>query len=50
MLFLSGHWTAPAVGVLSTVISGLQTAKIFLASEGVDEPLLDIGIQDGAPV
>jgi prolycopene isomerase len=49
-LFLSGHWTAPAVGVLSTVISGLQTARMILDQEKVDEPLLDVGIKDGVPV
>jgi prolycopene isomerase len=49
-LFLSGHWTAPAVGVMSTVISGLQTARMILANERVDEPLLDVGIKDGIPV
>lgn len=49
-LFLSGHWTAPAVGVMATVISGLQTAKMILNQEGLDEPLMDVGIKDGVPV
>jgi prolycopene isomerase len=49
-LFLSGHWTGPAVGVMSTVISGLQTARMILNQEGFDEPLRDVGIMDGVPV
>ncbi len=49
-LFLSGHWTAPAVGVMSTVLSGLQTARLILDDEGVDEPLLDIGIKGGVSI
>ena len=46
-LLLSGHWTAPAVGVMSTVVSGLQSAKTVLESEGIKEPLADIGIIGG---
>jgi phytoene dehydrogenase-like protein len=46
-LLLSGHWTRPALGVMSTVISGLQAAKIILAREGINEPLSDIGIKRG---
>jgi phytoene dehydrogenase-like protein len=46
-LLLSGHWTAPAVGVMSTVVSGLQAAGMILRSEGVKEPLADIGIRKG---
>ena len=46
-LFLSGHWTQPAIGVLSTVISGLKAARMILAREGVREPLADIGIRKG---
>ncbi len=46
-LFLSGHWTAPAVGVMSTVVSGLQAAKTVLEREGIKEPLADIGIIRG---
>ena len=46
-LLLSGHWTAPAVGVMSTVVSGLQAARIILKGEGVKEPLDDIGIIGG---
>jgi len=46
-LFLSGHWTAPAVGVMSTVVSGLQAAGMILRAEGVKEPLADIGILSG---
>ena len=46
-LLLSGHWTAPAVGVMSTVVSGLQASGMILRSEGVKEPLADIGIRQG---
>jgi prolycopene isomerase len=46
-LLLSGHWTRPAIGVLSTVISGLQAAKMILQREGVSEPLADLGIRKG---
>jgi prolycopene isomerase len=46
-LLLSGHWTAPAVGVMSTVVSGLQASAMILRSEGVKEPLADIGIRKG---
>jgi len=46
-LLLSGHWTRPALGVLSVVISGLQAAKMILESEGVEEPLADLGIIKG---
>lgn len=46
-LFLSGHWTRPAIGVMSTVISGLQAAKMILAREGIKEPLIDLGIKNG---
>jgi prolycopene isomerase len=49
-LLLSGHWTAPAVGVMSTVISGLQSARIVLESEGIKEPLADIGIIGGVKI
>ena len=45
-LFLSGHWTGPAVGVASTVISGLKTASMILKEEGVKEPLSDVGVID----
>jgi prolycopene isomerase len=46
-LFLSGHWTRPALGIIATVISGLQSARIILKKEGVSEPLSDIGIRGG---
>jgi prolycopene isomerase len=46
-LLLSGHWTAPAVGVMSTVVSGLQAARSILHTEGIKEPLADIGINQG---
>ncbi len=46
-LYLSGHWTAPAVGVAATVIAGLKTASMILKREGVGEPLADIGVIDG---
>jgi prolycopene isomerase len=45
-LFLSGHWTGPAVGVASAVISGLKTASMILKEEGVKEPLSDVGVID----
>ena len=46
-LFLSGHWTQPAIGVLSTVISGLKAAKIIMKGEGMEEPLEEIGVRKG---
>ena len=46
-LLLSGHWTRPALGVLSVVISGLQAARMILESEGISEPLFDLGIKKG---
>jgi prolycopene isomerase len=46
-LFLSGHWTQPAIGVLSTVISGLKAAKMIMSCEGVEESLEEIGIKKG---
>ena len=46
-LYLSGHWTQPAIGVMSTVISGLKAARIILMREGVREPLAEIGIRKG---
>ena len=46
-LFLSGHWTQPAIGVMSTVISGLKAAKMIMNCEGVKEPLEDLGIIKG---
>jgi phytoene dehydrogenase-like protein len=49
-LLLSGHWTAPALGVMSTVVSGLQAAKTILSKEGISEPLADIGIKNGVIV
>ena len=33
-LFLSGHWTQPAIGVMSTVISGLKAARMIMSCEG----------------
>ena len=49
-LFLSGHWTQPAIGVMSTVISGLKAAKTIMNCEGVKEPLEDFGIRKGLMV
>ena len=46
-LLLSGHWTQPALGIIATVISGLQSARAILSQEGVSEPLSDIGIRRG---
>jgi prolycopene isomerase len=46
-LFLSGHWTQPAIGVMSTVISGLKAAKMIMRCEGVEESLEEIGIKKG---
>jgi prolycopene isomerase len=46
-LFLAGHWTAPAIGVLAAVISGLTASKLILRKEGVAEPLIDMDIKDG---
>ena len=46
-LFLSGHWTQPAVGVSSVTLSGLQCARMILEREGVKEPLVDLGIRGG---
>ncbi len=49
-LYLAGQWTAPAVGVMATVISGLNAARTILRKESIREPLADIGIVDGVPV
>jgi len=49
-LLLSGHWTRPALGVMSTVISGLQAAKTILEREEIKEPLADLGIKKGIMV
>jgi prolycopene isomerase len=46
-LYLSGHWTRPALGVMATVISGLHTAKTVLNKAGISEPLADLGIKRG---
>jgi prolycopene isomerase len=46
-LFLSGHWTQPAVGVSSVTLSGLQCARMILEREGIKEPLIDLGIKGG---
>jgi phytoene dehydrogenase-like protein len=46
-LYLSGHWTQPAVGVLSVTVSGLTCARMILEREGVREPLTDLGIKGG---
>jgi hypothetical protein len=35
---------------MSTVISGLQSARIVLESEGIKEPLADIGIIGGVKI
>ena len=45
-LFLIGHWTGPAVGVASAVVSGLKTASMILKEGGVKEPLSDVGVID----
>lgn len=37
-LFLSGHWTRPALGIIGVVVSGLQAARTILSREGVAEP------------
>jgi prolycopene isomerase len=49
-LFLSGHWTRPALGIIATVISGLQSARMILRKEGVSEPLSGIGLRKGVYV
>ena len=49
-LYLSGHWTRPALGIIAAVISGLQSARMVLSKEGVDEPLADIGVRGGVRV
>lgn len=48
-LYLSGHWTRPALGIIATVISGLQAARTILMKEGVREPLEAVGIRKGVP-
>jgi len=40
----------PALGVMSTVISGLQAAKTILEREEIKEPLADLGIKKGIMV
>ena len=49
-LYLSGHWTQPALGIIGVTVSGLQAARAILAQEGVSEPLSDIGIRGGVRV
>ncbi len=49
-LYLSGHWTRPALGIIGVVVSGLQAARMILGKEGVAEPLEDIGIRKGVRV
>jgi prolycopene isomerase len=49
-LLLSGHWTRPAVGVVSVSVSGLQAAKMILEKEGIREPLADLGIKNGVMI
>lgn len=46
-LFLSGHWTRPALGIIGVTVSGLQAARTVLSKEGVAEPLQAIGIEKG---
>jgi len=49
-LFLSGHWTRPALGIIGVTVSGLQAARAILLQEGVSEPLSAIGIEKGVRV
>lgn len=49
-LFLSGHWTRPALGIIGVTVSGLQAARAILSREGVREPLSAIGIEKGVRV
>jgi prolycopene isomerase len=49
-LFLSGHWTRPALGIIGVTVSGLQAARTVLSREGVREPLSAIGIEKGVRV
>jgi phytoene dehydrogenase-like protein len=49
-LYLSGHWTQPALGIIGVTVSGLQAARAILSQEGVSEPLSDIGICGGVRV
>jgi prolycopene isomerase len=49
-LFLSGHWTRPALGIIGVTVSGLQAARAILLKEGVSEPLSAIGVEKGVRV
>ncbi len=49
-LYLSGHWTRPALGIIAAVISGLQASSMILSKEGVSQPLAGIGIRNGVRV
>jgi len=49
-LYLSGHWTQPALGIIGVTVSGLQAACAILSREGVREPLSAIGIENGVRV
>ncbi len=49
-LYLSGHWTQPALGIIGVTVSGLQAARAILSQEGVSEPLAAIGIEKGVRV
>ncbi|MCX8044432.1 MAG: NAD(P)/FAD-dependent oxidoreductase [Desulfobacterota bacterium] len=49
-LFLCGHWTRPAIGIIGVVVSGLQAARMILTREGVAEPLEAIGVRGGVRI
>lgn len=42
-LFLTGQWTKSGGGVLSTTISGLKTAGLILAKEGIKGTSAELG-------
>jgi phytoene dehydrogenase-like protein len=46
-LFLCGHWTRPALGIIGVTVSWLLAARDILSKEGVAEPLAAIGIEKG---
>jgi phytoene desaturase len=44
-LYLSGQWTQPGAGVLTTILSGLQTAQLVLGQPSVAHLLVGLGLE-----
>ena len=48
-LYLSGHWTQPGGGIISVVVSGVQTAQLILGYPDVPALLKGLGVPLPAP-